>query len=111
MKFKLAQELYDREYFENGIITGKSCYQNYRWMPETTIKMAFNIIKYLHLPEGARFLDFGCAKGYLVKALRLLDIDAYGCDVSKYTIEMADAESQDYCKLVTDSSILPFKEC
>jgi len=31
-------------------------------------------------------LDIGCAKGYLVYALRELGVDAYGVDVSKYAI-------------------------
>jgi len=68
---------YDEEYFESGLATGKSCYLNYRWLPELTIKMAHNIIRYLDLKENEKILDYGCAKGYLVKAFRILDIEAY----------------------------------
>lgn len=93
---------YDKDYFENGIVTGKSCYTNYRWMPEHTIKMAYSIIKYLGLDEGSVVLDYGCSKGYLVKALRILEISAYGCDVSPYAIEHTDADVREFCELITD---------
>jgi len=99
--------LFDEEYFEKGLITGKSCYQNYRWMPELTIRMAYNIIKILDVNEES-ILDYGCAKGYLVKALRILDVDAYGCDISKYAISMVDPEVKQYCKLIKKN--IPFKK-
>jgi len=106
------QKIYDEDYFKNGLITRKSCYLNYRWMPELTIKMAFNMIKHLDLKESQKVLDFGCAKGYLVKALRILDIEAYGCDVSEYAIKKVDPEVREYCKLSNpdlEGSIIPFK--
>ena len=43
---KISSEKYDKDYFKNGIASGKSCYSNYRWLPELTIPMAYNIIKY-----------------------------------------------------------------
>jgi cyclopropane fatty-acyl-phospholipid synthase-like methyltransferase len=101
---------FDEDYFENGIVTGKSCYINYRWMPELTIKMAHKLIKYLDLNPGDRVLDFGCAKGFLVKALRILDIDAFGCDVSSYAIDMVDPEVRSMCKLMRDNTIIPFNQ-
>jgi 2-polyprenyl-3-methyl-5-hydroxy-6-metoxy-1,4-benzoquinol methylase len=91
---------FDEDYFENGIATGKSCYTNYRWLPEMTIKFAHKIIKNLNLRDGDKVLDFGCAKGFLVKALRILDIDAYGCDISSYAIGSADDDVKDNCKLI-----------
>jgi len=100
---------YDEEYFESGLATGKSCYLNYRWLPELTIKMAHNIIRYLDLKENEKILDYGCAKGYLVKAFRILDIEAYGCDISSYAIDKVDAETREYCKLIRDKKeLIPF---
>lgn len=101
-------DVYDREYFEDGMCTGKSCYTNYRWMPELTIKMAHNFIKYLNLTESDKVLDYGCSKGYLVKALRILDIDAYGCDISEYALESVDSDARDYCRLIKNDSLIPF---
>lgn len=109
-KFYIARmhNFYDEDYFENGIVTGKSCYINYHWMPELTIRMAHNLIKHLELKGGDRILDFGCAKGFLVKALRILDIDAYGCDISSYAIDKVDPEVRHVCKLMDYDNTIPF---
>jgi predicted TPR repeat methyltransferase len=91
---------YDESYYENGVLTGKSCYVNYRWMPELTIKMAYSIIKYLNIGANDSILDFGCAKGYIVKSLRILDVNAFGCDISEYAIKSVDPDIREYCYLV-----------
>jgi SAM-dependent methyltransferase len=103
------KNIFDKDYFENGVITGKSGYVNYRWMPELTIKMAHNLIKHLDLKEKDRVLDYGCAKGFLVKALRILDINAFGCDISKYAIDMVDPEVRRACRLVKSNRTIPFE--
>lgn len=36
-----------------------------------------------------RTLDVGCALGFVVEALRELDVDAHGCDVSRWAIDHA----------------------
>lgn len=103
------KEKFNEDYFENGEILGISGYRNYRWMPELTIKMAYYIIKYLNLNENDNILDYGCAKGFLVKALRILDIYAYGCDISSYAISKCDTDVKDYCLYMTGTKI-PFKD-
>lgn len=106
----IKTKTYDIDYFENGIETGKSCYTNYRWIPELTIRMAHHIIRHLGIVEGARILDYGCAKGFTVKAFRILDVDAYGCDISQYAIDNVDAEVRHYCELIKSSGkMIPFK--
>lgn len=101
---------FDCDYYENGLATGRSCYVNYRWMPELTIKMAHNIAKHLKLKEDETVLDFGCAKGYLVKALRILDIPACGCDISDYAINQTDADVRDFCQVIKDEkNLFPFE--
>jgi len=90
-------EFYDQDYFERGIETDKSCYQNYRWIPELTIPMAMTIIDYLDIKAGQRILDFGCAKGYLVKAFRWLRREAWGVDISSYALCNCDFEVKDFC--------------
>ena len=45
------------------------------------------IIKRYKLKKGDRVLDIGCAKGFLVKDLIDLGIDAYGIDVSEYALK------------------------
>lgn len=90
------RSLYDEDYYERGIETGRSCYSNYRWMPELTIPLAARIIEYLNIGENDKILDFGCAKGYLVKAFRLLHREAYGFDLSEYAISCADEDVKKY---------------
>jgi len=95
-----TKEKYDRDYFEKGIITGKSCYMYYSWMPEQTLRMVYYLITQLPIKTSDRVLDFGCAKGFVVKALRILDIEAYGVDVSEYAISKVDNEVKEYCDLI-----------
>lgn len=88
---------YDEDYFEHGPIAGVSGYMNYSWMPERTLRMAHHLIQELPITKGQRVLDFGCAKGFLVKAFRILDVEAWGVDVSEYAIAHADAEVREFC--------------
>ena len=90
-------EPYNLNYYERGIEMGVSCYQNYRWIPQLTIPMAMRIIDYLEIKSGNKVLDFGCAKGFLVKALRWLNRDAWGLDISKYALANCDPEVVDFC--------------
>uniref|UniRef100_A0A6M3LA84 Putative methyltransferase n=1 Tax=viral metagenome TaxID=1070528 RepID=A0A6M3LA84_9ZZZZ len=92
-------DIFDRDYYERGIETGKSCYQNYRWIPELTIPLAMTIIDYLGIKRGQTILDLGCAKGYLVKAFRLLYRQAWGLDISEYAIRNVDPEVKEFCSL------------
>ncbi len=83
--------VYDADYYERGVESGKSCYSNYRWLPELTIPMAMVLIDTLGIRPGAgqRVLDFGCAKGFVTKALRMLRRDAWGIDISRYALSQA----------------------
>ncbi len=95
--------IYDADYFERGIETGKSNFQNYRWLPELTIPMAMSIVDLLEIKRGEPVLDYGCAKGYLVKALRLLHRDAWGADISEYALRQAD---KDIARYLVNADIL-----
>ena len=107
---KISSNFYDSSYFDTGIESKKSCYTNYKWLPDLTIPMAFKIMKYLNLSENNHILDFGCSKGYLVKAFRMLDIKAFGVDVSRYAIKNCDSEVKKYCKLISKEKYYPFKK-
>jgi SAM-dependent methyltransferase len=87
---------YDKDYYERGIQTGKSCYENYRWIPELTIPLAHELARTLFFARSDKILDYGCAKGYLVKALRLLHYKAWGVDSSTYAIKHAPADVKKY---------------
>lgn len=98
---------YDKEYFEDGINSGKSCYQNYRWMPDLTIPMVRRMFDYLGIFPDDTVLDFGCAKGFMVKAFRHEGVKAYGVDVSSYAINNAPAEIKKYIQLIQPGEIIP----
>lgn len=87
---------YTRHYFECGIETGKSLYSNYRWIPEMTVRMASVMVDYLDIKRGQTVLDIGCAKGFLVKAMRWLGRDCWGYDISDYALQNCDPEIRDY---------------
>jgi cyclopropane fatty-acyl-phospholipid synthase-like methyltransferase len=80
---------YDADYFEKGQESGKGWLQNYRWMPRRSFKEALAIIDYMGLDDQSYVLDVGCAKGFIVKALRELEIRADGCDISEYALSFA----------------------
>jgi len=107
---KINKKFYDYDYFEKGVTSKKSCYLNYRWMPDLTIPMASKIIKFLNIRDKESILDFGCSKGYMVRAFRLLDINAYGVDISNYAIEHADPEVKKFCKLIKNNNYAPIKK-
>ena len=102
---------YNENYYECGIESGKSRYQNYRWMPEATMAMAMVIIDEMEIKPHHTILDYGCAKGYLVKALRLLHRQAWGVDISEYAISKVDKEINGYCTTISKlgKSEIPLK--
>jgi predicted TPR repeat methyltransferase len=77
---------FNKDYFESGVATKKSCYENYRWIPELTYPMAFSFVKYLQLKSSSKVLEYGCAHGFLVKALNDFHINTFGVDISSYAI-------------------------
>jgi len=84
--------VYDKDYYVNGPQSGKSLYENYSWKPDLTIPFARRIADYLGIDEDDTICDFGCARGYLVKAFKQLGYRAFGFDVSDWAISNADAE-------------------
>jgi ubiquinone/menaquinone biosynthesis C-methylase UbiE len=93
-------DVFDRDYFENGIITRKSNYQDYSWSRLGTYFTATaKHITGMFKPK--KLLDAGTAKGFLVYALCQAGVDAYGVDISKYAVENAIPEVKDRVRLGT----------
>lgn len=98
---------FDEDYYLRGPSTGKSNYEDYKWLPEKTMPLVQAIQKYLRMASNSTVLDFGCSRGYVVKALRLIGMDAYGVDISKWAIENCDPDvkgfvSTDFNSLLYD---------
>jgi SAM-dependent methyltransferase len=73
---------YGEMYFDGPRDYGYGGYRyDGRWVPVAT-----DIIKHFDLRSGARILDVGCGKGFLVKDLVDQGMDAYGLDVSSYAL-------------------------
>ena len=73
---------YGRDYFDGDREVGYGGYSyDGRWVP-----VAYDIIEFYKLGIGAKVLDVGAAKGFLVKDLLHLGIDAYGLDISPYAL-------------------------
>jgi len=90
------KEMYDEDYFERGVALSKSGYSNFRWIPELTIPMCARLSEKLKIKDTDVVLDFGCAKGYMVKGFRLIGKQAWGVDVSDYALRMADEGIKQY---------------
>lgn len=103
------KEYFDKNYFELGPQSGKSLYQNYRWIPELTIPLAHHIIKKLKISQKDTIVDYGCAKGYLVKALRLMKYNAFGVDISEYAISSSDKDTMPYLSCINE--LEKFEKC
>ena len=85
------------DYYLRGKEMGLSLYENYTWRPEMTEPAAQAVIDMLHPSPGETILDYGCARGYLVRALRARGVSAWGLDISEWaTGEGADEEAGIY---------------
>jgi len=91
------KKVFDEKYFEDGVRHRVSAYENYRWMPERSIREASSIINNISFTT---VLDYGCAKGFMVYALRLLGKEAYGVDVSDYAVKNCHPRVKDYLTVV-----------
>lgn len=83
-------EKFNETYFERGVEARVSGYTDYKWKPEYVLPLA-NWLK-ARFGNNCVYLDHGCAKGFLVKALRMLDCKAFGYDVSHYAIDNCEVE-------------------
>lgn len=88
------ESFYNEDYFQNGKQSGKSWYENFRWMPRRTFKEALAFIDTLDMNDDSFVLDYGCSYGFMVRALRILNIKADGCDISKHALSVA---NPDWC--------------
>jgi SAM-dependent methyltransferase len=99
-------EYFNEDYYERGAETGKSLYSHYRWIPELTVPMCHHIVLYTKLLPKQKILDFGCAKGFTVKGLRLLGYKAFGVDVSEYAVSQIEEHTRKWCGVIEPQEAL-----
>ena len=91
---------FTRDYYEDGIRKHISGYENYQWMPTRSIPEALDIINQFDFDTC---VDYGCAKGFLVHALRILRRNAFGEDISEYAISHCHPEVKPYLSAPNDN--------
>lgn len=102
--------VYNEDYFLRGKESGKSLYTNYQWLPELTIPMVRAIAAHCGIQKQDRILDFGCARGYVVRAFREEGYDAWGIDISEWAIRNADDGIKPYLNWCANGPCLVAKE-
>ena len=83
--FREKALLFDKDYFDGDRNTGYGgYYYDGRW-----VKIAKKIIDLFDLKQDSKFLDIGCAKGFLLYDLynENREIQLYGIDISSYAKE------------------------
>jgi ubiquinone/menaquinone biosynthesis C-methylase UbiE len=99
---------FDVEYFDGDRLTG---YGGYNYHPRFWTDTVRRFRDYYHLPEDARILDVGCAKGFMMYDFSLLmpKAEILGFDVSKYAYEHARPEMKPFIQ-VANANNIPFPD-
>lgn len=101
----MSKEIFDEDYFMRGEETGVSNYTNYHWMPELTLPLASAIKRFLDIKDKEVFRDYGCSKGFLVKAMRDIGVDAYGLDISEWAIKNCHPDVKNHVYQIQNKTI------
>lgn len=105
-----GRTLYDGSYFgvgrdPSGDRGNRSGYATYDRVSSNADIAAFMLWRNF---RAFRALDVGCAKGYLVEALRERGVEAFGCDVSRFAVENAAPGALGYVRLGDLGRGLPY---
>jgi len=100
---KLAQDLYDERYYETYHSASGVPYRREEPWLSLFAGFAERIVQDI---QPRMVLDVGCAKGFLVEALRDRGVDAFGLDISEYAISQCREDITPYCWVA--SAIDPF---
>ena len=99
---------YDYDYWDGD---RRICYGGYKYIEgwwEVAVK---KMLTHYKLPKGARILDVGCGKGFMLYDFLKLrpDLRVAGIDISKYAIKGAKSEVKDWIQ-VGNATSLPWEE-
>ncbi len=104
-QFQQSHSFFDENYFRDGKRSKKSLYEDYRWLPELTKPLAAAICRFTGITKSDVVVDYGCARGYLVRALIEHGIEAFGLDVSEYAITHSDLFVREKLHHLTDETL------
>jgi SAM-dependent methyltransferase len=100
-------EAFDRRYFDEPTVTGFSGYYSHGNGAEGTREFGEEARRIAAIPGVRTVLDVGCAKGFLVRELRALGIEAWGIDVSDYAVSCADKSTRQWLSVGALRDIRP----
>ena len=89
------EKYYDEEYYKNFAYANGMAYERGNGWEEVFGNHADRIVKEI---APKKTLDVGCAKGFLVEALRDRGVLAYGIDLSEYAVSKVREDIRQYCK-------------
>ncbi len=90
-----GENYYNEEYYKNYAYANGMAYERGNGWEEIFGNHADRIVKEI---APKKTLDVGCAKGFLVEALRDRGVLAYGIDLSEYAVSQAREDVRQYCK-------------
>lgn len=103
----LKAKEYEADYWDGDRRYG---YGGYRYMPGRWKPVAQAMIDAYGLKPGARILDVGCGKAYLLYELAQLGMDVHGFDISRHGLADAKEEIRDTLFLHRAQDAYPFKD-
>jgi 2-polyprenyl-3-methyl-5-hydroxy-6-metoxy-1,4-benzoquinol methylase len=92
----IPPDWYDADYFEHGLKSNWS--DGYKWDSFAGLFRETAEFLVTMFPEARSFLDAGCAKGFLVRALREKGKDASGFDHSAWALDHAEASAKPFLR-------------
>lgn len=103
----LKAKEYEADYWDGDRRYG---YGGYRYMPGRWKPVAQAMIDAYGLKPGAKVLDVGCGKAYLLYELAQLGMDVHGFDISRHGLADAKEEIRDSLFLHRAQDPYPFKD-
>jgi SAM-dependent methyltransferase len=99
----IPSDWFDADYFDNGL---KSNWKNgYHWRDFAGLFRATAEFLVTMFPEARSFVDAGCAKGFLVRALREKGKDAWGFDHSAWALAHAEELAKPFLRQASAESV------
>ncbi|MFO0810212.1 MAG: methyltransferase domain-containing protein, partial [Gemmataceae bacterium] len=91
----------------NGFYYAHCCGRPYRRSPEWEAFFGGIADRIVSQLRPTTVLDAGCAKGFLVEALRDRGVEAYGIDISGTAIDEVRPDIRPYCRVGSLTDPLP----
>lgn len=81
------------------------------WNPRFAKPLSDGIVNFTGITSQSRVFDFGCGRGFLMKALNIYHRveNVCGCDVSEYAVDNLDPHNSGKIRLATDDNPVPYE--